>query len=230
MSVEVVNSMSVTAEVGADAAKGIDLGGAGVSANDRAVLQFLFNPAIHSPLQAQQHEKADKSASQEGTEDVEEEEALASMTEEAKKAMQLEEGKAVALAETERLQEADKLLTELVEKHPGVASLLLSRAESRRLAHRFEEALEDASQAVALSRPNGMVKNKKVAKQALAMRGLLLRKGLAEKEGDDGMADLRAAALLGHSLAALEVNPYRTLCGNMVEVMMEEQCGVVRRR
>lgn len=194
------------------------------TAHDKAVLEFLFNPRIQSPQQAAAGGAAPATAAAE-----EAERDLEGVEEGLVREVKAREAAAVALAEAGRLQEAEEALDALVARLPAAASLYSNRAEVRRLQKRYADAVADAERALARSHPAaGDVRNARVAREAHALRGFLL-KGLARREGDDGSADLEAAAALGHSLARLETNPYRTLCSDMVEVMMEQQCGIPRR-
>ena len=189
----------------------------GLSSRDNAVLQFLFDPLVQSPDQVDQR-----------SEGVEEEVVIESWTFPASR-------EEVTSLEVRGVQEARQgnytgalnLLNEAIRLAPTYCSLYNNRAQVHRLCDSHEEAKADLDEAIRLSDPHPDTEspaNLRVAKLAYAHRGFLLKATLGQSgAGED---DLQRAAKLGHTLAALETNPFRTLCGDMVSIMMREQCGI----
>ena len=188
--------------------------------NDVAVLEYLFNPLMQSPIQAEvyiQHESEGHHV--EGDISDLDENLLVTVKE-----MEMH---GVLAAKAGDFDVALERLGSAIEMAPRYSSLYNNRAQVYRLLQRYHDARADLDVAIQHSDPssNGMNPiNIRVAKLAYAQRGFLL-KGFLDQEGL-GEEDLQRAAKLGHSLAALETNPFRTLCGNMVSIMMKEQCGI----
>ena len=189
-----------------------------LSAHDSAVLQYLFNPLIQSPNQAESCE--DKETS------VTKEEDAAALDPDTVATVKLLEGQGVHAARNRNYQEAIRLLSEAIEMAPEYSSPYNNRAQVYRLLREYEKSKADLDQAIQYSdpKPNEEPANTRVAKLAYAQRGFLLKGFLDDEE--HGQLDLQRAAALGHSLASLETNPFRTLCGEMVSIMMKEQCGI----
>ena len=189
-----------------------------LSERDAAVLQFLFNPLVQSLDQAYSLVDKELRSEEKDTEGLDG--ALLQQVKEL-------ETKGVQEARQGNLTEALTLLTQAIELVSSYSSPYNNRAQVHRLLRDYEASKKDLDQAILLSDPSGQGKNPlnpRVAKLAYAQRGFLL-KGFLERE-EEGQKDLVRAADLGHNLAALETNPFRALCGEMVSVMMREQCGV----
>lgn len=188
---------------------------ANLSARDNALLQYLFNPLINSPLEAQVRAVPQTEAIQE----------YYDIDSETLKEIKQNEVNAIRAAKAGQLEDAVQQLTQIIEKYPSYSSAFNNRAQVYRLLHLFDEAKNDLDKAISLCElPDGSIINKHVAKQSYAQRGFLYK--IHFKEENVATGDLNKAASLGETLSAIEVNPVRTLCANMVSIMMKEQCGI----
>ena len=188
-----------------------------LSKNDAAVLEYLFNPLMQSPGQAEVYMVENAEVSSEG--DTE------GLTEDILQQVKQLEVDGVYAARLNDFTTALTCLTKAIELAPSYSSPYNNRAQVKRLMREYESAHEDLTIAISISDPDSSSPvNLRVAKLAYAQRGFLL-KGFLDKN-EEGQKDLLRASQLGHSLASLETNPFRTLCGEMVSIMMKEQCGI----
>lgn len=192
-----------------------------LSDRDSAVLQYLFNPLMQSPIQVETAMESDKANNK-----ITKEDDISSLDEETVKLVKSLEVQGVKAARNYEYQTAIQHFTDAIEMVPEYSSPYNNRAQVYRLIKEFGKAKDDLDKAIQYSNPDPTKEpfNTRVARLAYAQRGFLF-KGFLNNE-ELGHKDLTRAAELGHSLASLETNPYRTLCGDMVSIMMKEQCGV----
>ncbi|CAJ1064996.1 tetratricopeptide repeat protein 36 isoform X1 [Xyrichtys novacula] len=169
------------------------------SAQDRAVLQAIFNPTTpfgDIPGLNQEEELIDDDTGFD--------------TELLKQVKELEM-QGVTAAEAGDLQAALQLFSQAIQILPGRASAYNNRAQALRLQGNTAGALMDLDQAISLSSGIG-----RTACQALVQRGLLRR---LTCQNDEARADFEKAAALGSEFArqqAVVLNPYAALCNKML--------------
>uniref|UniRef100_A0A8B9H3M4 Tetratricopeptide repeat protein 36 n=2 Tax=Astyanax mexicanus TaxID=7994 RepID=A0A8B9H3M4_ASTMX len=169
------------------------------SAQDRAVLQAIFNPNTpfgDVPGLNQEEELTDNDSS------------FDPVLLQQVKDLEL---RGVSAAEAGDLQTALSHFNQAVQILPSRASAYNNRAQAKRLQGDTTGAIEDLERAISLSEGTG-----RSACQALVQRGLLLR--LAKRD-EEARADFERAAALGSEFArqqAVILNPYAALCNRML--------------
>ncbi|XP_068772921.1 tetratricopeptide repeat protein 36 [Struthio camelus] len=173
------------------------------TANDRAVLQTIFNPS--TPF-------GDIPGLDEEEEAQEEEEAFALELLEQVRDLELQ---GVSAAESGDVSTALERFSEAIRLLPERASGYNNRAQALRLRGDVAGALRDLDTAIRLGRGCG-----RAACQSLVQRGLIYR--LQERE-DDARRDFARAARLGSAFARRQLvlmNPYSALCNQMLCEML----------
>ncbi|NWI98193.1 TTC36 protein, partial [Pitta sordida] len=175
------------------------------TANDRAVLQTIFNPS--TPF-------GDIPGLDEEEEDVQEEvEAFPSELLEQVQDLELQ---GVSAAESGDVSTALERFNEAIRLLPERASGYNNRAQALRLRGDVAGALQDLDTAIRLSRGRG-----RAACQSFVQRGLLHR--LQERD-EEARRDWERAARLGSAFARQQLvllNPYSALCNQMLCEMLE---------
>ncbi|XP_052552980.1 tetratricopeptide repeat protein 36 [Tympanuchus pallidicinctus] len=174
------------------------------TANDRAVLQTIFNPS--TPF-------GDIPGLDED-EDVrhEEEEAFEPELLEQVRELELQ---GVSAAESGDVSAALERFSEAIRLLPQRASAYNNRAQALRLKGDVAGALRDLDAAVRLGRGCG-----RAACQSLVQRGLIHR---LQGRDDDARRDFQQAARLGSAFARQQLvllNPYSALCNQMLSEML----------
>ncbi|XP_042687970.1 tetratricopeptide repeat protein 36 [Centrocercus urophasianus] len=174
------------------------------TANDRAVLQTIFNPS--TPF-------GDVPGLDED-EDVrhEEEEAFEPELLEQVRELELQ---GVSAAESGDVSAALERFSEAIRLLPQRASAYNNRAQALRLKGDVAGALRDLDAAVRLGRGCG-----RAACQSLVQRGLIHR---LHGRDDDARRDFQQAARLGSAFARQQLvllNPYSALCNQMLSEML----------
>ncbi|XP_028975860.1 tetratricopeptide repeat protein 36 [Esox lucius] len=169
------------------------------SAQDRAVLQAIFNPTTPFGDNAGLNQEEELTDDDSGFE--------------ARLLCQVKELEiqGVKAAEAGDLNVAVRRFSQAVEMLPQRASAYNNRAQARRLQGDIEGALEDLDRAISQSGGVG-----RTACQALVQRGLLLR---LVQQDDRARDDFQRAAALGSEFARKQVvvlNPYAALCNRML--------------
>jgi len=173
------------------------------TANDKAVLNAIFNPLLPSA----------EAAKEEITEVVEEDEK--STDERVARAKELEFA-GVKAAESGQLDEAIRLFTEAIATCPDRPSCYNNRAQALRLNHDVPGAKADLDKAIELSQGHG-----RGACQAYTQRALINR---LQKDDCAAKSDFEAAARLGSDFAKTQLvamNPYAAMCNKMLSDVME---------
>ncbi|XP_056622883.1 tetratricopeptide repeat protein 36 [Triplophysa dalaica] len=175
------------------------------SANDRAVLQAIFNPTSpfgDVPALNQEDKLTDDDT-------VFDPELLKQV-----KDLELQ---GVSVAESGDLPVALQHFNQAITVLPQRASAYNNRAQTKRLQGDTIGAVEDLEKAISLSRGTG-----RTACQALVQRGLLLR--LAGRN-EEARVDFEKAAALGSEFArqqAVILNPYAALCNRMLSEVINK--------
>jgi len=206
----------------------------GLSTRDEGVLSLLFDPEAQTPV-------ADKS------EDATQRTSRVDLTAKQSTELQQVERRAVELAENGNLGEAEKILTEAIEKYPnGRPSLWNNRAQVRRLSNNICGAMDDLSQAIRSSTPPKNVPASAEEARALSFAYthratiymLVAREELTgilqwespERLEERASHDFSMAGKYGSELAramAVRTNPYAKMCGAIVQTAMRnEMCNM----
>ncbi|XP_009271667.1 PREDICTED: tetratricopeptide repeat protein 36 [Aptenodytes forsteri] len=175
------------------------------TANDRAVLQTIFNPS--TPF-------GDIPGLDEEEEEDAQEEGEASVPELLEQVRDLEL-QGVSAAESGDVSTALERFSEAIRLLPERASGYNNRAQALRLQGDVAGALQDLDAAIRLSRGCG-----RAACQSFVQRGLIHR--LQARE-DDARRDFERAARLGSAFARQQLvllNPYSALCNQMLCEML----------
>ncbi|XP_015739280.1 tetratricopeptide repeat protein 36 [Coturnix japonica] len=175
------------------------------SANDRAVLQTIFNPS--TPFGDVPGLDEDEDVEQE-----EEESAFAPELLEQVKDLELQ---GVSAAESGDLSAALERFNVAIRLLPERASAYNNRAQALRLKGDVAGALRDLDAAIRLGRGRG-----RAVCQSLVQRGLIHQ--LQDRQ-DDARRDFQQAARLGSAFARRQLvllNPYSALCNQMLGEMM----------
>uniref|UniRef100_A0A170Y7M4 Tetratricopeptide repeat protein 36 n=1 Tax=Triatoma infestans TaxID=30076 RepID=A0A170Y7M4_TRIIF len=173
----------------------------GISLNDKAVLNCIFNPLL----------PVEDAILDEVNEEILKDDEIE--TEEVLKAKEIE-FKGIQAAENGQVEEAIKLFTDALNVFQR-ASGYNNRAQAYRLLGKDEDALNDLNTALDISKEKG-----KSGCQALCQRGLLYRK---KGQTDLAKSDFAKAAQLGSKFAKqqlVELNPYAAMCNQMLNEMM----------
>ncbi|NXK86245.1 TTC36 protein, partial [Formicarius rufipectus] len=175
------------------------------TANDRAVLQTIFNPS--TPF-------GDiPGLDEEEEEDIQEEvEAFPSELLEQVRDLELQ---GVSAAESGDVSTALERFSEAIRLLPERASGYNNRAQALRLRGDVAGALQDLDTAILLSRGRG-----RAACQSFVQRGLIHR---LQARDEDARRDLERAARLGSAFARRQLvlmNPYSALCNQMLCEML----------
>uniref|UniRef100_A0A0P4WGF0 Uncharacterized protein n=1 Tax=Scylla olivacea TaxID=85551 RepID=A0A0P4WGF0_SCYOL len=183
------------------------------SANDRAILNSIFNPLL--PVGECVYEENIP-------EDLRDKEEATPETEEAKQL----ELQGVKSAETGDVAAALASFNKAIEVAPNRASSYNNRAQTLRLMGKVEEAMADLDTAVRLSRGLG-----RAACQAFTQRAMVHR---LQGHDDLARADFQEAANLGSEFAKaqlVQMNPYAALCNKMLHDVFSKlqrgECGGV---
>ncbi|XP_021232005.1 tetratricopeptide repeat protein 36 [Numida meleagris] len=174
------------------------------TANDRAVLQSIFNPS--TPFGDIPGLDEDEDVQQE------EEEAFPPELLEQVRDLELQ---GVSAAESGDVSAALERFSEAIRLLPERASAYNNRAQALRLKGDVAGALRDLDTAIRLGRGCG-----RAACQSLVQRGLIRR--LQARE-DDARSDFQRAARLGSAFARRQLvllNPYSALCNQMLSEML----------
>ncbi|KAM8989493.1 tetratricopeptide repeat protein 36 [Guaruba guarouba] len=175
------------------------------TANDRAVLQTIFNPS--TPF-------GDIPGLDEEGEDGTREEEAAFPPELLEQAQDLEL-QGVSAAESGDVSTALERFSEAIRLLPERASGYNNRAQALRLRGDVAGALRDLDAAIRLSRGRG-----RSACQSFVQRGLIHR---LHARDEDARRDLERAARLGSAFARRQLallNPYSALCNQMLCEML----------
>ncbi|XP_003745549.1 tetratricopeptide repeat protein 36 [Galendromus occidentalis] len=173
------------------------------TANDRAVLEVLFNPLF-----------AEIPPETDDLDDDVKDWTPSNL-----------EVKAVALAETGRYRESLEMLTSLLARndvsHLDRASLLNDSAQVKRLLGDTTGARQDIESVLELR------VNRRAQRQALVQKAILER---LDGRPENGLALMRQAAALGSRFARTQLavhkeNPYAALCNQMLNRMFAELRG-----
>ncbi|XP_025896111.1 tetratricopeptide repeat protein 36 isoform X1 [Nothoprocta perdicaria] len=174
------------------------------TANDRAVLQSIFQPS--SPF-------GDVVGLDEEDEELpQEEEPFAPALLEQARDLELQ---GVAAAEAGDVSAALQRFSEAIRLLPERASAYNNRAQALRLRGDVPGALRDLDTAIRLGRGRG-----RAACQSLVQRGLIRR---LQARDDDARRDFAQAARLGSAFARRQLvllNPYAALCNQMLGQML----------
>ncbi|NXS56156.1 TTC36 protein, partial [Brachypteracias leptosomus] len=174
------------------------------TANDRAILQTIFNPS--TPF-------GDiPGLDEEEEEDTQEEDAFTPELLEQVRDLELQ---GVTAAESGDVTTALQRFSEAIHLLPERASGYNNRAQALRLRGDVAGALRDLDMAIRLSRGHG-----RAACQSFVQRGLIHR--LQERE-DEARRDFERAARLGSAFARQQLvllNPYSALCNQMLCEML----------
>ncbi|XP_061224263.1 tetratricopeptide repeat protein 36 [Neopsephotus bourkii] len=175
------------------------------TANDRAVLQTIFNPS--TPF-------GDIPGLDEEEEDGTQEEEAAFPPELLEQVQDLEL-QGVSAAESGDVSTALERFSEAIRLLPERASGYNNRAQALRLRGDVEGALRDLDASIRLSRGCG-----RAACQSFVQRGLIHR---LHARDEDARRDLERAARLGSAFARRQLvllNPYSALCNQMLCEML----------
>ncbi|XP_075630856.1 tetratricopeptide repeat protein 36 isoform X2 [Balearica regulorum gibbericeps] len=176
------------------------------TANDRAVLQTIFNPSTpFGDIPGLDEEEEDDDAQ-------EEEEAFTPELLEQVRDLELQ---GVSAAESGDVSTALERFSEAIRLLPERASGYNNRAQALRLRGDVAGALRDLEAAIRLSRGCG-----RAACQSFVQRGLIHR--LQARE-EDARRDFERAARLGSAFARQQLvllNPYSALCNQMLCEML----------
>ncbi|NXP98506.1 TTC36 protein, partial [Vidua macroura] len=174
------------------------------TANDRAVLQTIFNPS--TPF-------GDIPGLDEEEEDVlDEVEAFPLELLDQVRELELQ---GVSAAESGDISTALERFSEAIRLLPERASGYNNRAQALRLRGDVAGALQDLDAAIRLSRGRG-----RAACQSFVQRGLIRR---LQARDEDARRDLERAARLGSAFARQQLvllNPYSALCNQMLCEML----------
>ncbi|XP_015505227.1 tetratricopeptide repeat protein 36 [Parus major] len=174
------------------------------TANDRAVLQTIFNPS--TPF-------GDIPGLDEEEEDVQDEvEAFPLELLDQVRELELQ---GVSAAESGDISTALERFSEAIRLLPERASGYNNRAQALRLRGDVAGALQDLDAAIRLSRGRG-----RAACQSFVQRGLIHR---LQARDEDARRDLERAARLGSAFARQQLvllNPYSALCNQMLSEML----------
>uniref|UniRef100_A0A8B9U551 Tetratricopeptide repeat protein 36 n=1 Tax=Anas zonorhyncha TaxID=75864 RepID=A0A8B9U551_9AVES len=174
------------------------------TANDRAVLQTIFNPS--TPF-------GDIPGLDEEEEDVQEEgETFAPELLEQVRDLELQ---GVSAAESGDVSTALERFNEAIRLLPERASGYNNRAQALRLKGDVAGALQDLDTAIRLARGCG-----RAACQSFVQRGLIRR---LQARDEDARRDFQRAARLGSAFARQQLvllNPYSALCNQMLCEML----------
>ncbi|NWH25377.1 TTC36 protein, partial [Grus americana] len=177
------------------------------TANDRAVLQTIFNPSTpFGDIPGLDEEEDDDANAQE------EEEAFTPELLEQVRDLELQ---GVSAAESGDVSTALERFSEAIRLLPERASGYNNRAQALRLQGDVAGALQDLEVAIRLSRGCG-----RAACQSFVQRGLIHR--LQARE-EDARRDFERAARLGSAFARRQLvllNPYSALCNQMLCEML----------
>ncbi|XP_028321083.1 tetratricopeptide repeat protein 36 isoform X2 [Gouania willdenowi] len=168
------------------------------SANDRAVLQAIFNPSTPFGDVPGLHQ-----------EEVPDDDSC--FDPELLKQVKELEKQGVCAAESGDLTSALQLFSQAIHILPQRGSAYNNRAQALRLQGDAAGALLDLDQALALTGSTG-----RTSCQALVQRGLLHR---LQSRDDEARADFEKAAALGSEFARQQVvalNPYAAMCNKML--------------
>ncbi|XP_039577706.1 tetratricopeptide repeat protein 36 [Passer montanus] len=174
------------------------------TANDRAVLQTIFNPS--TPF-------GDIPGLDEEEEDVQDE--LEAFPLELLDQVRELELQGVSAAESGDLSTALERFSEAIRLLPERASGYNNRAQALRLRGDVAGALQDLDAAIRLSRGRG-----RAACQSFVQRGLIHR---LQARDEEARRDLERAARLGSAFARQQLrllNPYSALCNQMLGQML----------
>ncbi|XP_042656421.1 tetratricopeptide repeat protein 36 isoform X2 [Tyto alba] len=177
------------------------------TANDRAVLQTIFNPS--TPFGdipgLDEEEEEEEDAQEEGG-------AFAPEVLEQVRDLELQ---GVSAAESGDVSAALERFGEAIRLLPERASAYNNRAQALRLRGDVAGALRDLEAAIRLSRGRG-----RAACQSFVQRGLIHR---LQARDEDARRDLERAARLGSAFARRQLallNPYSALCNQMLSEML----------
>ncbi|KAM9255706.1 tetratricopeptide repeat protein 36 [Cariama cristata] len=177
------------------------------TANDRAVLQTIFNPSTpFGDIPGLDEEEEEAAAAQE------EGEAFAPELLEQVRDLELQ---GVSAAESGDVSTALERFSEAIRLLPERASGYNNRAQALRLRGDVAGALRDLEAAIRLSRGCG-----RAACQSFVQRALIRR--LQARE-EDARRDFERAARLGSAFAQRQLvllNPYSALCNQMLHEML----------
>ncbi|KAM7311362.1 tetratricopeptide repeat protein 36 [Ixodes scapularis] len=169
------------------------------TANDKAVLEAVFNP-LFSELGFSCDDEDSAEISESDTDVPAEVKEL--------------EVEGVRAAEMQEIDEAIEIFSKAIQLCPRRASGYNNRAQALRIKGDVEHALEDLNNAINLSEGKGHA-----ACQALCQRGLIYR---LQKRDEEALVDFKRAAKLGSQFAKAQVvqmNPYAALCNQMLGQM-----------
>ncbi|NXX51231.1 TTC36 protein, partial [Tricholaema leucomelas] len=176
------------------------------TANDRAVLQTIFNPSTpFGDIPGLDEEGEDE-------EDAQEEDAFPPELLEQVRDLELQ---GVTAAESGDVRTALERFGEAVRLLPERASGYNNRAQALRLRGDIAGALRDLDAAIRLSRGRG-----RAACQSFVQRGLIHR---LQGRDEEARRDLEQAARLGSAFARRQLvllNPYSALCNQMLCEML----------
>uniref|UniRef100_A0A2R5L7U5 Putative tetratricopeptide repeat protein n=1 Tax=Ornithodoros turicata TaxID=34597 RepID=A0A2R5L7U5_9ACAR len=171
------------------------------TANDRAVLEAIFNP-LYAELEIVPVDEESEKVENRGDDD-DDMEAVRDL-----------ETQGVEAAEKGEIEKSVQIFTKAIELAPKRASAFNNRAQALRFKGDVEGAMEDLNNAINLSDGQGLV-----ARQALCQRGLLYR---LKERNEEALEDFKKAAKLGSPFAQTQVvqmNPYAALCNQMLGQM-----------
>ncbi|NWU99599.1 TTC36 protein, partial [Upupa epops] len=175
------------------------------TANDRAVLQTIFNPSTPFGDIPGLDDEEKEDAQEEGD----------SFSPELLEQVQDLELQGVSAAESGDVSTALERFSEAIRLLPERASGYNNRAQALRLRGDVAGALRDLDTAVRLSRGRG-----RAACQSFVQRGLIHR---LQGRDDEARRDLERAARLGSAFARRQLvllNPYSALCNQMLCEML----------
>ncbi|PKU36364.1 tetratricopeptide repeat protein 36 [Limosa lapponica baueri] len=175
------------------------------TANDRAVLQTIFNPSTPFGDIPGLDEEEEEDAQEEG-------DSFAPELLEQARDLELQ---GVSAAESGDVSAALERFGEAIRLLPQRASAYNNRAQALRLRGDVAGALRDLDTAIALSRGRG-----RAACQSFVQRGLIHRLQAREEEA---RRDFERAARLGSGFARRQLvllNPYSALCNQMLCQML----------
>ncbi|KAG0726687.1 Tetratricopeptide repeat protein 36 [Chionoecetes opilio] len=183
------------------------------SANDRAIINSIFNPLL--PVGECVYDENIP-------EELRDTEEATPENEEAKHL----ELQGVKTAEAGDVEAALKSFNKAIEVAPHRASSFNNRAQALRLMGKVEEAMADLNTAVTLSQGRG-----RAACQAFTQRAMVHR---LQGHDDLARADFQEAANIGSEFAKaqlVQMNPYAALCNKMLHDVFSKlqrgECGEV---
>ncbi|XP_032057604.1 tetratricopeptide repeat protein 36 isoform X1 [Aythya fuligula] len=181
------------------------------TANDRAILQTIFNPSTpFGDIPGLDEEEED--VQEEGEADAAPEETFAPELLEQVRDLELQ---GVSAAESGDVSTALERFNEAIRLLPGRASGYNNRAQALRLKGDVAGALRDLDTAIHLARGCG-----RAACQSFVQRGLIRR---LQARDEDARRDFQRAARLGSAFARQQLvllNPYSALCNQMLCEML----------